>query len=329
VFNSVPFLKFLKVIFGDNLQVLAKPKSVDKAILGRLRREGIDVVVANRADNFEKYISGKTILMDIGGYFARIAKKKGLPIVGIIEYAENGLQVYEKIKNEIKYPVVSVAGSELKNNEDQLIGEGTVHAVGTILRQRNTLIDYCKCGVIGYGKVGAGIAKSLLKKNVKPYVAEVNPVRLVKAVNNFCYATSIDYLVNNSAVIFSATGNVALTIDVLKKVKDGAFIASITSNDSELDIPSLEEEYRSEKVNDQITKYISEHNYFYLINGGNAVNFLYNSALDWFIHLTLSEQLLVVDSLINSKKYRPGIHSSTEDTKVIATAWIQEFLKIR
>jgi S-adenosylhomocysteine hydrolase/8-oxo-dGTP pyrophosphatase MutT (NUDIX family) len=328
ILNSVPFLRFLKTVFGDNLQVLAKPKSIDEKVMELLKQEGFDIIVANRADNFEKYLSGKTILLDIGGYFARIVKKKGLPIVGVIEDTENGLQAYEKIKREIKYPVVSVARSELKNNEDRLVGDGVAHAVDTILRGQNIVIDYCKCGVIGYGKVGAGIVRNLLKRNVKPYIAEIDPVRLVGAVNNYCYAVDIEYLVSNSMVIFGATGNMALTIDVLRKVKNGAYIASVTSSDSELDIPALEDEYQSEKVSDQITKYTGQHNYFYLINGGNAVNFLYNAALDRFIYLAFGEQLLVVDSLLNSRKYRLGINHSTEDTKAVAAAWIQEFLKL-
>jgi S-adenosylhomocysteine hydrolase/8-oxo-dGTP pyrophosphatase MutT (NUDIX family) len=328
ILNSVPFIRFLKTVFGDNLQILAKPKSIDKKVMELLKQEGIDIITANRADNFEKYLSGKTILLDIGGYFARIVKKKGLPIAGIVEDTENGLQAYEKVKAEIKYPVISVVRSELKHNEDSLVGEGVAHAVDTILRQQNIVIDYCECGIIGYGKVGAGIARSLLKRNIKPYVAEIDPVRLVAAANNYCRAARIERLVSRSVIIFSATGNMALTIDVLRKVKNGAYIASVTSNDSELDIPSLEDEYRSEKINNQITKYIGEHNYFYLINGGNAVNFLYNAAMDWFIHLISGEQLLVIDSLVNSRKYRLGVHPSTENTKTVAAAWVQEFLDL-
>jgi S-adenosylhomocysteine hydrolase len=315
-------------VFGDNLQVFAKPKSVDKNILKILKTEGIDIVLARRTDNFEKYITGKTVLMDIGGYFTRIAQKKGLPIIGIIEDTENGLQKYDNIKKEVKYPVVSVARSELKNNEDKLVGEAVAHAVDTILRQGNIVIDYCRCGIIGYGKVGAGIAKGLLKRGVKPYVVEKNPVRLVKAINDYCYAADIDYLASSSKVIFSATGSVALSADVLRKVRNGAYIASVTSSDSEFDIPSLENEYQAIKISDYITKYINEHNFFYLLNGGNAVNFLYNAALGSFIYLVLGEELTVLGSFVGKNKYKIGVNFSQENIADIAAAWLREFITL-
>jgi S-adenosylhomocysteine hydrolase/8-oxo-dGTP pyrophosphatase MutT (NUDIX family) len=330
VLNSVPSLLFLKAVFGNNLQVLAKPKSINTEVMELLKKEGVDIVVANRLDNFEKYISGKTILMDIGGYFTRIAKKKGLPIIGIIEDTESGLRKYEAIKKQVKYPVVSVARSELKDNDGKLVNETILHAVDTVLRQRDVIIDYCRCGVIGYGRAGAGITRSLLKKGIKPYVAELNPIRLAKAANDYCYVVGIDYLVSNSTVIFCAIGDTKLSIDVLRKVKNGAFVTSVMSSDSEFgmfDIQAIESEYSTEKISEHITKYISEHNYFYLLNGGNAMSFSFSSALGVFVHLELGEELSIVNSLVASKKYRVGVQLSRENANAIAASWVQEFLK--
>jgi adenosylhomocysteinase len=326
--STVKFILFLKTVFGDNLQILAKPKSIDKEILNQLKNEGVDVVVANRTDNFEKYITGKTILMDIGGYFTRIAKKKGLPIVGIVENNQNGLEKYQSIKGEVKYPVVTVAKSDLRETEDKLAGEAMVHAANTILRQQNVMIDYCRCGVIGYGQIGSGIAQRLVKRGVTPYVSDTNPVKLVKAVNDYCYVVDTEYLVSHSSVIFSATGNVGLTSDILKKVKKGAYIVSAAPCDYEIDVIALEKGYRAEKVSDTVTKYIGERNYFHLLNDGNSISYLFGGVPGPFVYLMLGEELAVVDSLINTKKYRPGVHLSQEDTKPVAILWIREFIRI-
>jgi S-adenosylhomocysteine hydrolase/8-oxo-dGTP pyrophosphatase MutT (NUDIX family) len=329
VFNSVQFIMFLKAVFGDNLHILAKPRSINQEVMKQLKDSGIDITVANRLDNFEKYISDKTILMDIGGYFTRIAKKKGLAIVGIIEDTEDGLQKYEAIKKEVKYPVVSIARSELRGNDDKLVSDAMVHAVDTILRSRNVVIDYRRCGVIGYGRVEAGVVKSLLKRDIKPYVAESNPVRLINAVNDYCYPASIEYLVNTSEVIFCAADKATLTPEILRKVKDGAFIVSTTSSDSEFDIPALENDYQAEKISDQLTKYANKYNYFFILNKGSAVNFLYGSALGPFVYLELGEELAVINSLTGPRKYKSGVHLSKEDTRNVASMWVDEFVAFR
>jgi 8-oxo-dGTP pyrophosphatase MutT (NUDIX family) len=326
--STKKFILFLKSVFGDNLQVLAKPKTIDKEIFNQLRNQGVDIVVTSRSDNFEKYITGRTILMDIGGYFTRIAKKKGLSIVGIVENNQIGLEKYESIKGEVKYPVVAVAKSELRETEDKLAGEAMVHAANTILRQQNIMIDYCRCGVIGYGQVGVGIAQRLVKRGVTPYVSDTNPVKLVKAVNDYCYVVETNYLVDNSSVIFSATGNLAMTADVLKKVKKGAYIVSASPYDYEFDAVALEKEYRTEKVSDVVTKYIGKHNYFFILNGGNSISYLYGGVPGPFVYLMLGEELSVVDSLINTRKYRAGVHLSLENTEPIALLWIREFIRL-
>ena len=78
----------------------------------------------------------KTILLDIGGYFASIAQIPNLPIECIIEDTENGIQKYENVIDQIEYPLFSVARNPLKKNEDYLVGADIVFGTDYILHQK-------------------------------------------------------------------------------------------------------------------------------------------------------------------------------------------------
>lgn len=86
---------------------------------------GVRLTLASRDEYFNvDYlgIKSKTILLDIGGYFASIAQIPNLPIECIIEDTENGIQKYENVIDQIEYPLFSVARNPLKKNEDYLVG---------------------------------------------------------------------------------------------------------------------------------------------------------------------------------------------------------------
>ena len=332
--SSRPIIQFLYQVFGENLTILAKPKSIDKAVYDELVKDGVKIETAERG---YKSISDlgisvkrgqKVLLIDIGGYFVELSQKKGLPLLGIIEDTENGLQKYLEHAKQVHYPVVSVARSELKKNEDELVGESVVCAADSVLRLQNILIDYMQCGIIGYGKVGAGIAKELQKKNIVASVCETNATRLLDASRNGCKAVrSIHDLTSTSELIFCATGSSGMGIQNFRSVKNGTYIASVTSSDDEFDFAFLDAEYDKSQLNQYITKYSSANNYFYLINDGNAVNFLFNAAIGNFMYLVHAEFIVAIGDLMSGKAKSTITHAAgPRYDEEIAKLWLNEFI---
>lgn len=335
--TTLDFLLYLHTAFKKFI-VFAKPKSRDNRIVEKLKQRGVEIREAKRDVNeaeyyFDNDLTTPTLIIDIGAYFCNVAQSDGFPIVGIVEDTENGYQKYLCAKDKLKYKVSTVARSPLKDNEDRLVGEAVVHGADTLLRYENVILDYCKVAIIGYGKVGAGIAGALLKRNVQPLVVEKDCMRLVMAVNNYCYAAEFDEAISQSKVIFCATGSKSFGISDFRKIRNGSYLVSVTSSDDEFDFSEIEYEYSKIEISKWVVKYTSTKNYFYVLNDGNAVNFLYGAALGPFIYLVMAEMLLCLNefsSIYDSDKNNDdkGIVDLSIDRGCIANHWLREFATI-
>lgn len=318
--NSIPLIKILHTIFGDRLTILAKPNSIDSDALNYIKNQKIKVQTADRSNPPE--IKNPTILLDIGGYFSEIAKNKNLPIKLIIEDTENGHIKYLKNIKDIKLPIISVARNPLKDNEDYLVGSGIVFGADYILRQGNNLIQFMDCACIGYGKIGRGICTQLRKNQITPTVFEKNPKRLIEALRDG-NLTSRDFDIYNKEVIFCATGSHSLNIHDFRNLKNGAFIVVATSSEDELTLDYLSEEYEKIEINDFITKYKNQSNYFYILNRGVPTNFAVGASLGNFIFLIHAAILFSMSKEI--KNSNTIIELSDEENSEIAKKWLDEF----
>jgi adenosylhomocysteinase len=340
-----PYLKTLRGAFNLHA-VIPKPRSIDAKVEEEVRRScnvcpfsREQIVSGLLVSDVLSKIANRFVLIDIGGYFApvahSIAERFGSQFVGIVEDTENGHAKYEKIseENPLPIPVISVARSPLKDNEDFLVGQSILFSADFVLRQVGQLIQYLKCGVIGYGKIGSSIAHHLLLRGIKPWVCDNNPIRRARAVNQLCLAPSIDYMIRNADVLFSATGNHALDIHLFRKLKSGCFLFSVTSSEDELDLVFLDGEYECEEIAPHITKYSSFTNYFYLVNKGNAVNFIHNAVLGNAIHLVRGEMIHAAWYLLSGKA-QPGlaelpsdkVKPDEDERRKVVEKWLRVFV---
>jgi len=339
-----PYLRAINGSFNP-IAIIPKQNSiVDKVkqqlerswnIRGDLKRE----VIAN-GNQFGDLLStaeGKFVLFDIGGYFSpvvhKLAKLMGNRFVGIVEDTENGHQKYLKVaeKDPLPVPVISVARSPLKDNEDFLVGQSILFSADFVLRQVGQLIQYLQCGIFGYGKIGSSIAHHLLLRGVKPWVYDDKPIPRARAVNQLCNAPPRDYIIKNADVIFSATGNQALKILDFRALKSGCFVVSVTSSEDEMDLTFLEGEYTSEEVQgaDHVTKWSSFTNFFYLVNKGNAVNFIHNAVLGDAIHLVRGEMLHAAYYLLSGRAQPGLIELPKEEREQVVAKWLRAFVDQR
>lgn len=316
--------------------IIAKPRSIDTKVLEEVSSKYSILNFTKESlkefdqfNNFIKSVNGKVVLLDIGGYFApiinRLVSENENKILGVVEDTENGHQKYESIHN-LSVPVISVARSYLKENEDSLVGHSIVFSVDSLLRDYNRLLMFMKCGVIGYGKIGFSIASYLQKYTIKPMVFDLIYSKRVKSINDGNESPDKVKLLESSDVIFCATGSKSLNIHDFRRLKNGCFIASVTSADDEFDFNFLESEYEVEHVNQFITKYTNTANYFYLLNSGNAVNFIHGAVVGDFIFLVQSEILSGINYLTENINLEPKIHELPNSYREnLSKVWLKHF----
>lgn len=327
--------------FSDVRAVFAKPRSVDHRVLGELRSEPqpVRVMQFNRGDKglveaLHAEVAdapGPVVLIDIGGWFAghlaALVAEHGDKVLGVVEDTENGLQKYQDAE-PLPVPVCSVARSPLKDYEDFLIGQSVVFSADAIMRGRGTLLQYCKCGVVGFGKIGKSIAQHLRERGVRPIVYEKRPIRRLEAYNRGCMTPNFGALLSESEVLFSATGARALSLDDFRQLRNGCSVFSVTSSDDEFDDAYLRTEYEVAQVGPHVDRYTGPQNTFDLVQGGNAVNFIHGAVVGEFIHLVRAEMISAAASV--HKRERPGLYELEMATREgIAEAWLRVFLGVR
>ncbi len=340
--SSEDYIKSLKEHF-NLIGIIPKPKSINSSSAKRLNDYGVPLIAGLNRESLEEDPSqliellrgyDNICLIDIGGYFSKcldmIEEELSDRLLGVVEDTENGLKRYEN-RPKNNYRVMTVARSQLKNYEDQLVGHSIVHATETVLRKINVLITYKKCGVIGYGKVGKGIVEYLQQRNVNPTVSETNSIRCIQASCDGAVISSTEDLIKSCDIIFCATGARALDILRLRDVRQGAYLASATSSEDEFDLSSIEPEYTPMRLDNYTTRYSKRGHFFHLLNDGNAINFLYSAAVDKYIHLVQGELIFSLGKLADAKK-QPEFHkdirtNSSADQDFIAQMWIFYILR--
>ncbi|MCG5215488.1 NAD(P)-dependent oxidoreductase [Streptosporangium soli] len=320
--------------------VLPKPKSIDSQAL-------VQVQSVSRCDQLHRqrfadphfllgYLEARAAgqpltLIDVGGYFApalaEVCDGFSGQILGVVEDTENGLRRYLK-HEKLPCPVYSVARSPLKEPEDSLVGEAIVFSAEALIRSRSDVLHGRAACVLGFGKIGAGIARALQARHVEVTVVDTDPVRLAQALalGHRGSAYPKDWL-PGADLVFCATGNRALRGMDFTHLRDGAYVASATSHDDELDLETADTLFDRIPVAPHVTRYSHAGRSFYLLNGGNAVNFLHGSAVGPSIHLVQAEILAALGQL-TLVPHDPGLYEVAPATRaLVAAIWIDSFYR--
>lgn len=318
--------------------VLPKPKSIHQGALHEISRafpcDRLDRQRLSDPERAMAYLESRAagqplVLLDVGGYFApalpELCNGFSGQILGVVEVTENGLRRYLR-HDKLPCPVFSVARSPLKDPEDYLVGQSVVFSAEALLRSRGDILHGRPACVIGFGKIGASIARMLHAKHVQVTVYDTDAVRMAQALaQGFRTAASRMDALRGAGVVVCATGNLALQADDFAYLGNGAYIASVTSSDDELELDGLDGLYAQQQVHEHVTRYSTTGHYFYVLNDGNAVNFLHGASVGSFIYLVQAE-ILAALALLSSQSHEPGLHETpTEVRKFIAATWMHYF----
>jgi adenosylhomocysteinase len=319
--------------------VLPKPRSCDgptmEAVATRYRCDALDrekfLDPGFVLGYLESCVGGRdVVLLDIGGYFAPtlryVAARFSGNVLGVVEDTENGYQKYVAA-GKPPCPVVSVARSPLKLPEDYLVGQSIVFSTESLLRLHGDILHGGETCVIGYGKIGRSVANTLRAKSVRTTVYETDPVRAVEAMSHgFSVSGSKAAALRRAHLVVCATGQRALVGDDFARLRPGAYVASVTSSDDELDLTDVVLSYEERNLGPHVTRLSAGGHYFYLLNHGNAVNFVHGAAVGPFIFLVQGEILAAVALLTSGRLIEPGLHQVNRQTReTIARAWLNAF----
>lgn len=332
-----PFLLESLAKITDLRAIVPKPKTVDPRVRSLLSNS-YPLVAMSREDVSDPELClaflnehGKgspLVLADIGGYFSRcindVAARYQGQFLGVVEDTENGHQKYAAAGPTC--PVISVARSPLKAPEDFLVGQSIVYSTEALLRQRGDILHGRTACVLGYGKIGRSIAGLLHARHVRTVVFDTDPVRCVDAMSHgFSVAPNTERALAGAGLVFCATGNRALRAEHFDKLDSGAYVVTVTSSEDEMELDKVRKRFQIKHIDDFVARYSSRRHHFYVLNRGQAVNFIHGAAVGPFIYLVHAEILASIGRLTEGL-LPSGIHENNNALRQrIASKWLSVF----
>ncbi len=343
------FILRLKETGVEITALLAKPYSIDSAVEQRLTKEVrilkhsynelettdiLDKLLHEAIDASSK--DGKAIvIVDVGGYFAQPLVRLGPAearghLLGVVEDTTFGHNRYLKNCKNIKYPVVSVARSALKEVEARFVGRDAVAALDAILRKEGVSISGRSALVIGYGMIGKNVARSLRANDLPLSVYDKADIKNLTAYIDGYHVNTKRELLGKADVIFCATGDPdgALSFADIEDSKDNVILVSVGSKDTEFDLRSLRAQAVSEHVVSPLLAKYKLHNQkaVFVVNNGTAVNFTLPSIPVEVLDLVFSEILLWILALIENPQgfALQEVHDTNiDELSAISKAWLR------
>jgi adenosylhomocysteinase len=131
--------------------------------------------------------------------------------------------------------------------------------------------------------------------------------------------------VRRADLVVCATGNVSLRSEDFSSLRNGAYVVSVTSSDDELELHGLRDRYDQCSLGPHVARYSTTYQYFYLVNNGNAVNFLHGAVVGPFIFLVQAEILAAVSLLAQGRGKMGLCEVGNEERAFIAQTWLDHF----
>ena len=163
-------------------------------------------------------------------------------------------------------------------------------------------------------------------RNVRVTVYDTDPIKLTHALSQgFHTAPTLHQALRGAGIVIGATGNLALRRSDFERIPNGAYIASVTSSDDEMELHAIQAAYTREEMGPSVVRYSRTGHYFYVLNDGNAVNFLHGASVGAFIFLVQAEILAAV-ALLAEHEHEAGHHELPSNLREsIAAAWLSHF----
>ena len=175
-------------------------------------------------------------------------------IRGVTEETTTGVhRLYQmQERGELIFPAMNVNDSVTKSKFDNLYG-CRESLIDGIKRATDVMIAGKICVVLGYGDVGKGCAQAFRGMGATVWVTEIDPICALQAAMEGYRVVAMDDAASQGDIFVTATGNVhVINHEHMKAMKNEAIVCNIGHFDSEIDIASLEKNYKWEEIKPQV-----------------------------------------------------------------------------
>jgi adenosylhomocysteinase len=272
-------------------------------------------------------------ILEIGGYFAQVGNSlrtaHGRRFLGSVEDTEAGHRRYLE-ESPLNFPVVSVARSSLKRVEDTLIGPSVLFSVERFVRKMGHVLSGVEVGVLGYGKIGASVARAAAARGCRVLVYDVNPQKRLLALADGFRIPDRERLLKNAEIIIGATGVESLSRQDFHSLRDNVILASASSRKIEFDLDGLNQfEHRESGAVKGVKEYrISPTHKICLLYDGEPVNFVDGAVVGPLLALVQAEMILALRTLTNSQDSLGLLTVSDEEREALSHQWIAHFATV-
>ncbi|MEN2974105.1 MAG: adenosylhomocysteinase [Candidatus Caldarchaeales archaeon] len=197
-------------------------------------------------------------------------------IIGGCEETTTGVYRLKSLAREgaLLYPIIAVNDALSKSLFDNPIGTGQSTLDG-VMRATNILIAGKDVVIVGYGRVGSGIANRFRGLGARVTIVEVDPINALRAAMEGFNVESMLKASNHGDIFITATGNInVIRREHFQVMKDGAILANAGHFDVEICKKDLEDlSVKVEKPSDHITTYVmKDGRRLHLLGEGRLVN---------------------------------------------------------
>ena len=196
------------------------------------------------------FASIKKHLETKSGWYSNILKN----IRGVTEETTTGVHRLYQMEKEgrLPFPAFNVNDSVTKSKFDNLYG-CRESLIDGIKRATDVMIAGKICLVLGYGDVGKGCAQAFRGMGATVWVTEIDPICALQASMEGYRVVTMDEAAALADIFVTATGNVhVINHEHMKAMKNEAIVCNIGHFDSEIDIASLEKNYKWEEIKPQV-----------------------------------------------------------------------------
>lgn len=330
-------LAFISALRAENVTVRAVvgiPYSAKDDVIHELENLGIDTLVPDM-DKIAEVVLGhvrqssasgrKSILHEVGGYCASLAAEslelqKGC--LGVVEETKQGLWRYSQA-GEMLLPVVQFADAKLKKCESEFVGRAVARSVDEDLAALGKSLETANVGVIGFGDIGSGVARSFRRRGSHVWCYDKKPIRMMEAAAQGIRCCDSHQLAATCHAIVGATGVGCMEAASLTHLRDGVLLSSASSRDLEFPLSAIRDSSTSCL---QLSSYVTEYRMksgkrVRLASNGFPVNFRSFSLPASFGDLMFCQVLMGFGGILQGN-YSSGLHQLREsDQETIADIW--------
>jgi adenosylhomocysteinase len=207
------------------------------------------------------------------GFWTKVAKEWR----GVSEETTTGVhRLYQLAEaGKLLVPAINVNDSVTKSKFDNLYGCRESLADG-IKRATDLMVAGKVAVVCGYGDVGKGSAHSLRGFGARVIVTEIDPINALQAAMEGFQVTTVEDVVREADIFITTTGNRdVITIEHMRKMKDGALVGNIGHFDNEIQMDALNREkgIKRDTIKPQLDKYTFRDGHsIYVLAEGRLLN---------------------------------------------------------